>query len=238
MNSVLISGGSRGIGEACVRLLSESGYTVSFLYEKAEKRAKALADETGAYPIRADVAVRESVFRAFDEAEKHMGRVDSVVASAGIAQQLLFQDMTGDDWRRMLDVNLSGSAFLAQAVLPGMISRKRGSIVFITSIWGEVGASMEAHYSASKAGVIGLTRALSKEAGPSGVRVNAVSPGVIMTDMLSCFDAEALAALKEETPLMRIGAPMDVAKAVRFLLSDDASFITGQVLGVNGGFGM
>jgi 3-oxoacyl-[acyl-carrier protein] reductase len=138
----------------------------------------------------------------------------------------------------MIGVNLSGAAYLAQAALGDMISEKRGAIVFVSSIWGEVGASMEAHYSASKAGLIGLMRALSKEVGPSGIRVNAVTPGVIKTDMVSCFDEETMRALADETPLGRIGTPEDVAKAIRFLLSDEASFITGQTLGVNGGFGM
>ena len=161
-----------------------------------------------------------------------------MVSCAGIAQQALFQDVTESDWSRMMGVNLSGAAYLAQAALPDMISEKNGAIVFVSSIWGEVGASMEAHYSASKAGLIGLTKALSKEVGLSGIRVNAVTPGVILTDMLNSFDEETMKALSDETPLGRIGTPEDVAKAIGFLLSDDASFITGQVLGVNGGFGM
>ena len=238
MKTVLISGGSRGIGAAIVRLMTQSGWRAAFLYEKSEEAAQKLSEETGAYAIRADVSDMKSVENAYKEAKRVLGHIDGAVACAGIAQQKLFQDVTEEDWARMLGVNLSGEAYLARSVLPDMISEKSGSIVFITSIWGEVGASMEAHYSAAKAGVIGLTRALSKEAGPSGIRVNAVSPGVILTDMVSCFDEETMEALKEETPLMRIGMPEDVAKAVRFLLSDDASFITGQVLGVNGGFGM
>ena len=238
MKTVLVSGGSGGIGAAIVRELCFSGWRVAFIYGKNEEGAKRLCAETGAYAVQADVSDYDSVLRAFREAKARLGFISCAVACAGIAQQKLFQDVTEKEWNRMLGVNLSGEAYLAQAVLPDMISEKTGSIVFITSIWGEVGASMEVHYSAAKAGVIGLTRALSKEAGPSGVRVNAVSPGVIQTDMLSCFDEETMNSLKEETPLMRIGMPEDVAKAVRFLLSDDASFITGQVLGVNGGFGM
>lgn len=238
MQNVLISGGSRGIGAACVRLLSKSGANIAFLYEKNAEAAMKLSAETGAHAIRCDVSDRESVFRAFSEAEKKIGPIDSLVSSAGIAQQKLFQDVTADEWLRMINVNLSGAAYLAQAALEGMISRKKGSIVFIASIWGEVGASMEAHYSAAKAGLIGLMRALAKEVGPSGIRVNVVSPGVIMTDMLSCFDGETLDQLKEETPLMRIGTGEDVAQAVKFLLSEEAGFITAQTLGVNGGFGM
>ena len=238
MKNVLVSGGSRGIGRAVVKLLCESGLKVVFLYEKNEKAAAEIASSTGAVPIRCDISDWDQVFKAFDEAKKAVGFIDSVVSCAGIAQQALFQDVTGSDWNRMIGVNLSGAAYLVQAALPDMISEKTGAIVFVSSIWGEVGASMEAHYSASKAGLIGLMRALSKEAGPSGIRVNAVTPGVIQTDMLSCFDEETMQALADETPLSRIGMPEDVAKAIRFLLSDDASFITGQTLGVNGGFGM
>lgn len=238
MKNVLISGGSRGIGRACVKLLCESGCRVAFLYEKNDQAASELASLTGAAAIKCDISDREQVFKAYEDAKKAVGHIDSVVSCAGIAQQALFQDVTEGDWNRMIGVNLSGAAYLAQAALPGMISEKQGAIVFVSSIWGEVGASMEAHYSASKAGLIGLMRALSKEVGPSGIRVNAVTPGVIKTDMVSCFDEETMQALADETPLGRIGTPEDVAKAIRFLLSDDASFITGQTLGVNGGFGM
>lgn len=238
MKSVLISGGSRGIGSACVRLLCESGLKAAFLYEKNDEAARKLSEETGAFAIRADVSDYESVQAAYKEAKRLLKHIDGVVACAGIAQQKLFQLVTPGEWQRMMNVNLSGEAYLAQAALPDMISEKSGAIVFVTSIWGEVGASMEVAYSASKAGIIGLTRALSKEVGPSGIRVNAVSPGVIKTDMLNAFDDETMAALREETPLGRIGMPEDVARAVKFLLSEDASFITGQVLGVNGGFGM
>lgn len=238
MKNIVISGGSRGIGSACVRLFCSLGWKVCFFYEKNGEAAQKICAETGAHAVQADVSDYESVFSAYREAARILGRIDGVVACAGIAQQKLFQQVTQAEWQRMLNVNLSGAAYLAQAALTDMISEKAGSIVFVTSIWGEVGASMEAHYSASKAGMIGLMRALSKEVGPSGIRVNAVSPGVIQTDMLNCFDEEVMTALKEETPLGRIGTGRDVAEAVRFLLSDEASFITGQVLGVNGGFGM
>lgn len=238
MKNILVSGGSRGIGAATVRLLRKSGARVAFLYEKNDAAAENIAQETGAAAIKCDISNRDQVFKAYQKAKNAVGRIDGVVSCAGIAQQALFQDVTEDDWAKMLGVNLSGAAYLAQAALPDMISEKNGSIVFVSSIWGEVGASMEAHYSASKAGLIGLTKALSKEVGPSGIRVNAVTPGVILTDMLNSFDEETMKALSDETPLGRIGTPEDVAKAIRFLLSDDASFITGQVLGVNGGFGM
>ncbi len=238
MKNILISGGSRGIGAATVRILRESGASVAFLYEKNDAAAERMTRETGATAIKCDISSRKQVFEAYQKAKNAIGKIDGVVSCAGIAQQALFQDVSEDDWTRMMGVNLSGAAYLAQAALPDMISDKNGAIVFVSSIWGEVGASMEAHYSASKAGLIGLAKALSKEVGPSGIRVNAVTPGVILTDMLNSFDEETLRALSDETPLGRIGTPRDVAKAIRFLLSDDASFITGQVLGVNGGFGM
>lgn len=238
MRNAIVSGGSRGIGAEVVKLLSGSGFRVAFLYEKNDSAANEIARASGAAPIKCDISDRDQVFKAFECAKKSIGHIDSVVSCAGIAQQALFQFVTGEDWRRMMDVNLSGAAYLAQAALPDMISEKKGAIVFVSSVWGEVGASMEAHYSASKAGLIGLMKALSKEVGPSGIRVNAVTPGVIRTDMLNSFDDEAMKALADETPLGRIGTPGDVAKAIRFLLSDDASFITGQTLGVNGGFGM
>lgn len=238
MRKALVSGGSRGIGAAVVKELVLSGWKVAFLYEKNEEAAKKVERDTGAVSVKCDVSDRDSVFSAFEKAKRALGGIDDIVSCAGIAQQELFQFVTQDDWSRMLNVNLSGAAYLAQAALPDMISNRNGGIVFVSSIWGEVGASMEAHYSASKAGLIGLMKALSKEVGPSGIRVNAVTPGVIRTDMLKSFDEETMMSLKEETPLGRIGTPEDVAKAVRFLLSDDADFITGQTLGVNGGFGM
>ena len=238
IRKVLVSGGSRGIGAAVVKELVLRGWKAAFLYEKNDEAAKKVEQETGAVSIKCDIADRDSVFSAVKMAKARLGGIDDVVSCAGIAQQELFQYVTEADWSRMLNVNLSGAAYLTQAALPDMISNQNGGIVFVSSIWGEVGASMEAHYSASKAGLIGLMKALSKEVGPSGIRVNAVTPGVIRTDMLNCFDEETMHALAEETPLGRIGTPEDVAKAVRFLLSDDASFITGQTLGVNGGFGM
>ena len=163
--------------------------------------------------------------------------IDALVNNAGIAQQKLLTDITDDDWRRMLDVNLSGAFYVTRTVLPGMISRKRGSIVNVSSIWGQVGASCEAHYSAAKAGLIGLTRALAKEVGPSGVTVNCVCPGVIQTDMLGGFTPGDLKALAEETPLGRLGTPQEVAAAILWLCREEAAFVTGQVIGVGGGFG-
>lgn len=162
--------------------------------------------------------------------------VDVLINNAGVSSQKLFTDITDDDWRKTIGVNLDGVFYCCREVLPQMISRKNGVIINISSMWGEVGASCEVHYSASKAGVIGLTKALAKEVAPSGIRVNCISPGVIMTDMMSGFDDNTIEELKSETPLQRLGTPEDIASAALFLASDEASFITGQTLGVNGGF--
>ena len=173
----------------------------------------------------------------FDKVDKALGGVDILVNNAGIAQQKLFTDLTVEDWRAMLDTNLSGVFNCSQEALRRhMLPVHSGVILNISSMWGQVGASCEVHYSAAKAGVIGLTKALAKEVGLSGVRVNCIAPGVIMTDMMKDFDEETIQSLREETPLNALGTPKDIADAAVFLCSEKAKFITGQVLGVNGGF--
>lgn len=188
-----------------------------------------------AFTVQADVADADAVRRMFDDVSDRFGSLDVLVNNAGVALVKLLTDMTDDEWRRLIDTNLSGVFYCCRAALPAMIRAHSGSIINIASMWGEVGASCEAAYSATKAGVIGLTKALAKEVGLSGVRVNAVSPGVIMTDMMADFSANDLATLKEEIPLNTLGTPADVASAVLFLASDEARYITGQVLSVNGG---
>ncbi len=185
--------------------------------------------------MRADIRDGAAVEAMTDKVLYAFGRIDVLVNNAGIAQQRLFTDITPQEWDGMFDVNVTGVYRCCRAVLPGMISRKSGCIVNVSSIWGVVGASCEAHYSASKAAVIGLTKALAKELGPSGIRVNCVAPGVIDTAMNAHLDGETRAALTGETPLGAIGAPLDVAEAILYLASDRAGFVTGQVLGVNGG---
>ena len=237
MRTALITGGSRGIGAQTVRAFAAAGYRAAFFYRSSEDAANQLAAETGAYAIRCDVADSASVQAACAQAQRRLSHIDVLVNNAGIAQQKLFTDITDEDWQRMLGVNLSGAFYVSRAVLPGMISRRYGRIINVGSIWGQVGASCEVHYSAAKAGLIGLSKALAKEVAPSGVTVNCVCPGVIATDMLSCFSEEDLSALAEETPAGRLGTPEDVAEMILWLSDEKAGFVTGQVIGVNGGFG-
>ena len=233
---VLISGGDRGIGAAAARAFAAAGYQVAVLYHQNAAAAAALEQQLpGCIAIQCDVASRASCELAFHAVEQAMGRVDVLVCNAGIAQQKLFTDITPEEWQRMLDVNLSGAFHLCQLALPGMIRRKQGRILTVSSMWGQTGGSCEVHYSAAKAGLIGLTKALAKEEGPSGITVNCVAPGVIDTDMMAAFTAEDKAALAEETPVGRLGSADEVARLLVFLASEDAGYITGQVFGVNGG---
>ena len=237
MFTALVTGGSRGIGAQMVRELTAAGYRTVFFYRASEAAAQALAAETGAVAIRCDVADAVNVQTACAEAGRVLGHIDVLVNNAGIAQQKLFTDITDEDWRTMLDTNLSGAFYVTRAVLPGMISRRYGRIVNVGSIWGQVGASCEVHYSAAKAGLIGMTKALAKEVGPSGVTVNCLCPGVIQTDMLGSFTPEDLDVLADETPVGRLGTTQDAAHALLWLCDEHSGFVTGQVIGVNGGFG-
>ena len=233
---VLISGGDRGIGAAAARAFYAAGDRVAVFYHTNADAAAALEQELpGCIAIQCDVASRASCEVAFHAAEQALGRVDVLVSNAGIAQQKLFTDITPDEWQHMLDVNLTGAFHLCQLALPGMIRRKAGRILTVSSMWGQTGGSCEVHYSAAKAGLIGLTKALAKEEGPSGITVNCVAPGVIDTDMMAAFTAEDKAALAEETPVGRLGSADEVAKLLAFLAGEDAGYITGQVFGVNGG---
>lgn len=237
MRTVLLSGGSRGIGAATVRAFAAAGWRVAFLYRQSEAPALALSQATGAVALRCDVRDPASVAEACAQAMRALGHVDALVNNAGVAQQKLLTDVTDADWRDMLDTHLSGAFYLSRAVLGGMIRRGEGRIVNVSSIWGQVGASCEAPYSAAKAGLIGLTKALAKEVGPSGVTVNCVCPGVIETDMLAGLDEADLEALRQQTPLGRLGTPQDVAGLIVWLCGPQAGFVTGQIIGVNGGFG-
>ena len=233
---VLISGGDRGIGAAAARAFWQAGYRVAVHYHTHAEAAAALEKELpGLLAVQCDVASRASCEVAFHTVKQAVGHVDVLVSNAGIAQQKLFTDITPEEWQHMLDVNLSGAFHLCQLALPGMIRRKAGRILTVSSMWGQTGGSCEVHYSAAKAGLIGLTKALAKEEGPSGITVNCVAPGVIDTDMMAAFTAEDKAALAEETPVGRLGSADEVAQLLVFLAGESAGYITGQVFGVNGG---
>ena len=233
---ILISGGDRGIGAATARAFYEAGFRVAVLYHSNAEAAAALEKQLpGITAVQCDVASCASCELAFRTAEQALGHVDVLVSNAGIAQQKLFTDITPEEWQHMLDVNLTGAFHLCQLALPGMIRRKAGRILTVSSMWGQTGGSCEVHYSAAKAGLIGLTKALAKEEGPSGITVNCVAPGVIDTDMMAAFTAEDKAALAEETPVGRLGSADEVARLLVFLAGEDAGYITGQVFGVNGG---
>ena len=232
-----VTGGAKGIGSAIVKRFIKDGYKVAFTYNNSEDKAQALANELGenckAYKL--DITDSNAVNTVIADVEKTFGEIYVLVNNAGISEQSLFTNITDEMWHKMLETNLSGAFYCSRAVLKYMINRKCGKIINISSIWGETGGSCEVHYSASKAGLIGMTKALAKEVGLSGITVNCVSPGVILTDMTSHFDDATMNELKEETPLNKIGTPEDVAGAVSFLASPDADFITGQDLAVNGG---
>ena len=236
MKRVLITGGARGIGRAMVEYFTVRGDEVVFIYRQSEDAAKELCQRTGARAIRADLADPAEAVRAAKEAEALLGGVDVLINNAGVAQIKLFCEVSDEEWRRMIDTNLSSAFYMTREIAKGMIARHYGRIVNVGSMWGKVGASCEVHYSASKAGLRGLTMALAKELGPSGITVNCVEPGVIATDMNATLDDATRAELCDATPLCRMGTPREVAAAVGFLSSDEAAFITGQMLGVDGGF--
>ena len=237
MRKVLITGGSRGIGAAVVRAFTAAGDRVAFFYHTNHTAAATIAAKTGAVAIPCDVSDPDAVRDGLAAARAALGGDPEVlVSNAGISRTGLSRDVTDAEWREMLDTNLSAAFYLAREVQPAMIRERAGRIIFIGSMWGKVGASCEVAYSAAKAGLRGLTMALAKELGPSGITVNCVEPGVIATDMNAHLDSQTLKALAEETPLGRIGAPAEVAAAVLFLAAPEASFITGQCLGVDGGF--
>lgn len=239
-DTAVVTGGSRGIGLAISRALAADGYRLAILYAGREKDALKAYEElraggTDTEIYQCDVADTAQVQQVSEEILKRFGHVDVLVNNAGIAQIKLFTDTTEEDWDRMMNVNVKGIFNTCSALVPQMISQKKGRIINLSSMWGIAGASCEVAYSASKSAVIGFTKALAKELGPSGITVNCVAPGVIDTEMNAGLDGETMEALRNEIPLERIGSPSDVAGAVSFLASENAAYITGQVVSVDGG---
>lgn len=242
MKTVLITGASKGIGSACAIAFAQNGYGVVINYNTNKEKAEQLAQiimksySVPALSVKCDVTNPSQVEEMFSVAEENFGGVDVLVNNAGVSTQKLFTDISFEEWQNTMAVDINGVFNCSKRALKYMLSKHSGSIVNISSMWGQTGASCEVHYSTAKAGVIGLTKALAKEVAPSNVRVNCIAPGVIMTDMMSHFSQQDIDELKEETPLQKLGTPKNVADAVVFLSSSKADFITGQVLGVNGGF--
>lgn len=234
MKTALVTGASRGIGAAIAKSLREKGFDVYLNYAQSKESAAALARELSATAVCADVSDMSQVRRMYDE----INGIDVLVCNAGISHYGLFSDTSPEAWRRVFAVNVDGAYNCIQCALPHMIRQKSGVIITMSSVWGISGASCEVAYSASKSAIIGMTKALAKELGPSGIRVNCIAPGVIETDMMRGFSAQDKACLAEETPLCRLGTPEDIAGLAAFLASDSASFITGQIIGADGGFGM
>ncbi|MBQ9967691.1 MAG: SDR family oxidoreductase [Oscillospiraceae bacterium] len=227
--NILITGGSRGIGAAAVKLFAQKGHRLWFLYEKDHEAADAVAAETGAVAICCDVADRDRVAAELGK----LPPMDVLINNAGIAHYGLISQIGKEHWDRMFAVNVHGMYHCIEAVLPGMLEKQSGCIINVSSMWGQVGASCEVCYSACKGAVIAMTKALAKELGPSGIRVNCLAPGVVLTDMCKNIDPETMDWLKEDTPLGRHGLPEDMARAMVYLA--EADFLTGQVLPLNGG---
>ena len=231
----LVTGGTGGIGEAICRTLANDGYFIAVNFLNSEEKARTLAHDINGMALKFDVSDKNAVYESVAELANNVGSIDLLVNNAGVSEIELFTKIKSDNADKILQTNLIGTLNCSRAVLPDMINKKSGCIINVSSMWGECGASCEVDYSASKAGVIGFTKALAKEVGPSGIRINCVSPGFILTDMNKNFSEEDLKLIKEEIPIGFFGKPIHVADLISFLASQKAEFITGQVIGVNGG---
>ncbi len=236
MKNVLITGGSRGIGRACVEKFAREGYAVSFIYNNSDERASSLAKETGALAVKADVMNPGQVKEAVGKAISSMGSIDILVNNAGISLIKLFTDTTDDDYYNIMNTNFGGAFFVTREASKNMISNHFGRIVNIGSMWGKVGASCEVVYSASKSAIEGFTKALAKELGPSGIAVNCIEPGVINTEMNAELDEKTLRGLCDETPVGKIGDAEALADFVFDIATEKSGFLTGQIIGFDGGF--
>lgn len=239
--TVLITGGAKGIGRSIAEEFAIKGYQVIFNYYQSETEAKELEQsltKSGfkAFAVQGDITDKDDIEKIFSFAKNKFGGIDILVNNAGISQFKLFTEISEEDWDLMINVHLKGMFNCCKAIVPEMIAKKQGKIINIASIWGMVGASCEVHYSTAKAGIIGFTKALAKELGPSNIQVNCISPGVIETDMLGGLSEIDRCSLRDGTPLLRLGKPKDIASLALYLSSDEADFITGQVISPNGGF--
>ncbi len=235
MKTVLITGASRGIGAAIARRFADGNHNIVINYNRSKTEAEAVARKVGGYSVRADVGNPAEVEQMMSGLDERFGGVDVLINNAGVSHIGLFTDMTEDEWQKIINVNLGGAFRVTRCAAKGMISRHSGCIINISSMWGQTGASCEVAYSAAKAGIIGMTKALAKELGPSHIRVNCIAPGMIETDMNSKLPPDVISDIVGETPLMRIGNPEDIAEAAYFLCGRGGEFITGQIIGINGG---
>lgn len=239
MKNIIITGGSRGIGKCLVENFAKEGHNVILNYNKSEKQAKQIKanlEEQGIKIeiVKADISKREDVKKLIKFATKKKKNIDVLINNAGIAKLQMFQDVTEEDWDEIMNTNLKSIYYTIQEVMPNMINQKSGCIINISSMWGIVGASCEAVYAASKAGMDAITKSLAKEFGPSHIRVNSIAPGVINTEMNSVLDEKIKEELKKDTPLERIGEPIDIYRCAKWLIEDE--FTTGQVISINGGY--
>lgn len=237
--TAIVTGGSRGIGAAIVEMLARGGYNVVINYNKSEEIAKKMKEEftSKGYIVetfKADVSKREEVKELVEFTIEKFKNIDVLINNSGISQTKLFTDITDEDWQNMINTNLNSAFYMCQEVVPNMIHNKKGSIINISSIWGITGASCEVHYSVAKAGVDALSKALAKELGPSGIRVNSIAPGIIDTDMNKHLNEEEIKEIEDEIPLCKIGNVHDIAKCVKWLIEDE--YTTGQVISINGGW--